>query len=143
MKVRVTGPLAVAGAAEMATFCAVPGVNVSVDGWAVTPVGRPVIATDTMPVKLLAAVALMLICCGGPPGTSVMLPGVEASEKSAGGFGEELLQEMSKRQVMKLEQARNNLGEEAIWNSPGPQGFFGSGFSYSRCCRTTIECGLS
>ena len=126
MKVRVALPPAVAGAAVMATFCAVPGVNMSVDGCAVTPLGRPVIATATVPVKLFAAVALTLICCGGPPGTSVMVAGVDESEKSAGGSGGfgELLQETSKRQAMKLEQARNNFGEEGIWNSPGPRGIW-------------------
>jgi hypothetical protein len=58
--------------------------------------------------------ALTLTCCGGPPGTSVRVAGVEEREKSAGGFGEELLQEISKRQAMRLEQARNNFGEEVM-----------------------------
>ncbi len=62
VRVRVTLPPAVAGAAEMATVCAVPGVKVSEDGCAVTPVGRPEMATDTIPVNPLAAVALTLTC---------------------------------------------------------------------------------
>jgi len=35
------------------TFCAMPGVNESVDGLAVTPEGSPLMVTSTVPVKLM------------------------------------------------------------------------------------------
>jgi hypothetical protein len=122
VRVRVALLPAVAGVAEMATFCAVPGVKVREDGCAVTPLGRPEMATDTMPVNPLAAVALTLTCCAGAPGTSVRVAGVEEREKSAVGFGEELLQEVSKRQAKKLEKARDNFEEEAMRKTPGAVG---------------------
>ena len=127
VRVMVALPLAVAGTAEMVTVCGVPGVSMNEEGCAVTPVGRPEMATAMVPVKPFAAVALTLTCCGVAPGTSVMVAGVEEREKSAGGFEEELLQETSRRQAKKQEKARDNLGKEAIWNSPGPREF-GSGF---------------
>ena len=94
-------------------FCAVPGVSISEDGCAVTPVGRPAIATNTVPVEPLTAAALTLTCCGAPPGMSVMVPGVEENEKSAGGF-EELPQEASTRQATKPEEARKIFEKEVI-----------------------------
>jgi hypothetical protein len=62
VSVSVALPAAVAGAADMATFWAVPGVRVREAGCAVTPLGKPLIATATMPVKPFAGVALTLIC---------------------------------------------------------------------------------
>jgi len=69
-------PAAALAAAVTVTVCAVPGVRLSVAGFAVTPVGRPAIATLTIPVKPLAGAAFTLICCPVPPGTSEMLAGV-------------------------------------------------------------------
>jgi hypothetical protein len=62
VSVTVALPVAAAEAAVSVTFCAVPGVNVSVAGFAVTPVGSPVTATATIPVKPFAGTALTLIC---------------------------------------------------------------------------------
>ncbi len=39
---------------------------------------------------------------------------MEEREKSAEGFEEELLQETSERQAIKIGRAKNNFGEEAI-----------------------------
>jgi hypothetical protein len=50
-------PAAAAEDAVSAKLCAVPGVNVSVAGFAVTPEGSPVIATITVPVKPFSASA--------------------------------------------------------------------------------------
>jgi hypothetical protein len=80
-KVTVTLPAAAIEAAVSVTFCAVPGINVSVAGLADTPVGSPVIATITVPVKPFIGTAFTLICCPAPPATSVTFAGVEVSEK--------------------------------------------------------------
>ena len=75
-------PAAAEEPAVSVTFCAVPGVNVSVAGCAVTPDGKPVTATLTMFTKPLAGAAFTLIVCPGPPATSVTVAGEEVSEKS-------------------------------------------------------------
>lgn len=62
VRVSIALPGIVAAEAVKAMVCAFPGVRVSVAGCAVTPVGKPVIATDTMLAKLLLGVAVMLIC---------------------------------------------------------------------------------
>jgi hypothetical protein len=123
VKIRVELAPAVDGAAEIAIFCAVPGVSVSDDGWAVTPLDRPVMETETMPVKPLTGTALTLICCVGPPGSSVMDPGVEESEKSAGGSDEppqeaSRKQKASREQETKPEQVPNIFVKEFILNPP-------------------------
>lgn len=51
-------PMAAVDAAVRVTFCETPGVSVRVAGLAVTPVGRPAMATETVPVKAFKAVAL-------------------------------------------------------------------------------------
>jgi hypothetical protein len=86
VRVSVAVPPDVAGVAEIDTFWAVPGVRVRVEGCAVTPLGKPVIATATMSVKPLADTALTLICWTGPPGTSETLAGLEERVKSTGGL---------------------------------------------------------
>ena len=85
MKVTVALPAAAVEAAVNVTFCAVPGVNVSVAGFAVTPLGSPVIATATVPLKPFTAVARTLI--GEPIAPAVMVndAGEIVSEKSGGG----------------------------------------------------------
>ena len=60
VNVRLLLPVAAVEAAVRVTFCAVPGVSVRVDGLAVTPVGSPVMATETAPVKEFSAVASTL-----------------------------------------------------------------------------------
>ena len=42
------------------TLCAMPGVNTNVVGFAVTPAGRPLNETFTLPVKPFSAVAVTL-----------------------------------------------------------------------------------
>jgi hypothetical protein len=85
--VTVALPATAVEAAVSVTLCAVPGVNVSVVGFEVTPVGSPASATETIPVKPFAGTALTLICWPAPPETIVTVPGVEVSEKSAPEFG--------------------------------------------------------
>jgi hypothetical protein len=91
-------------------------------GCAVTPVGSPVIATVTIPAKPLAGVAFTLICCPAPPGTSVMLAGVEIRLKSpsvAGTAGLEApLQESNRRQRRKPEHPTSIFEKAPIANSP-------------------------
>ncbi len=67
------------------TFCVAPGVNVSVAGLAVTPVGSPVIATEIVPVKEFSAVANALTGEPVAPATIVSDVGETVSEKSGGG----------------------------------------------------------
>jgi hypothetical protein len=62
VSVTVALPATVVEAAVSVTFCAVPGVNVSVAGFAVTPVGSPLAATVTIPVKPFAGTASTPIC---------------------------------------------------------------------------------
>jgi hypothetical protein len=85
VKVTVALPAAALDAALSVTFCAVPGVNVSVAGFAVTPLGSPEIATVTEPVKPFTAVASTLT--GEPAAPAVMFSDVGeiVSEKSGGG----------------------------------------------------------
>jgi hypothetical protein len=85
VKVTVALPAAAAEAAVRVTFCAVPGVNESVAGLAVTPVGSSVIATATIPAKPLAGTAFTLIICPWPPAAIATVAGVAVSEKSCGG----------------------------------------------------------
>jgi hypothetical protein len=102
-RVTITLPAAAVEAAVSVTFCAVPEIRVSVAGFAVTPVGSPVMATITVPVKPFTGTAFTLICCPAPPATSVTLTGVEVSKKP--GIGTEFegrwndpLQEIKARQ---------------------------------------------
>lgn len=61
VKVTVDVPAAADADAVSVVLCAVPGVRLKVAGFAVTPVGRPVSATETGPLKPPVAVALTLI----------------------------------------------------------------------------------
>src|SRR5271168_3806703 len=61
---------------------ATPGVRVSVPGLAVTPMGKPVMVTATVPVKPLIAVAARLKVWPVAPGVSETAAGVAAREKS-------------------------------------------------------------
>jgi hypothetical protein len=61
VKVTVSADAGVPVAAAVSVvLCAVPGVNVSVAGFAVTPLGSPVIAMATVPLKPFTAVASTL-----------------------------------------------------------------------------------
>jgi hypothetical protein len=85
VKVTVGLPAAAFAAAVMVTLCAVPGVSISDVGFAVTPVGSPLIATDTIPEKPFAATASTLTGCPVPPAVSEMVPGKDVSEKFGAG----------------------------------------------------------
>jgi hypothetical protein len=87
VRVSMTLPAVAAADAVRDTVCAVPGVSVSMAGCAVTPLGSPVIATDTMLVKPFIGAALMLICCAVPPASRVTVVGMADMEKSAVGAG--------------------------------------------------------
>jgi hypothetical protein len=102
VRVNITLPAAEFAAAVIVTFCGVPGIRVSVAGWAVTPAGSPVIATFTAPVKLLDGTVFTLICCPAPPARSVTAPGVTVRVKSPSGAFEPP-QESRMRQKRKLE----------------------------------------
>ena len=87
MNVTVAVDAAAPEDAVSVVFCAVPGVRVSVAGLAVTPAGRPVIATKTMPVKPLVGTAFTLTGWPVPPAIIVTVAGVAVNEKSGVGGG--------------------------------------------------------
>ena len=91
----------------------------SMAGCAVTPLGKPEIATDTMLVKPLTGVALMLTCWGVPPGRRVMVAGVADTEKSAMGAGIDPPppQEVRTR-PMRVEHAKSIFEQECISTIP-------------------------
>ena len=62
-------------------LCAVPGVRVSVAGLAVTPVGRPVMATVTGAVSPLDGLALTLTAVPVPPAVRLSVVGASVSVK--------------------------------------------------------------
>ena len=76
MKVRIALPVAAEDAAVRITFCALPEVRLRVAGLAVTPLGRPVIATATVPEKPLIALAVTLTA-------EPVAPAVRASDVGA------------------------------------------------------------
>lgn len=57
-------------------------VRVRVDGLAVTPGGRPVMETETEPLKELSGVAVMVMALLVVPALRVSAPGETAMEKS-------------------------------------------------------------
>jgi hypothetical protein len=71
--------------ALMVMFCAVPGVRLSVAGFAVTPGGRPVIATAIVPVNAFKAVAVTLSCEPAAPAIRGRVDGETARVKSGAG----------------------------------------------------------
>ena len=71
----------------LAEGCA--GVRVRVDGLAVTPVGRPEMATEMEPLKELSAAAVTLMALLVAPAWRDSEPGETAREKSGTGFGVE------------------------------------------------------
>ena len=83
MPVKVTVNLeeAALDAAVSVVLCAVPGVNISVAGLAVTPDGSPLIVTLTLPLKEFIAVARTLTLEPDAPATMVSEVG-ERSSKS-------------------------------------------------------------
>jgi hypothetical protein len=66
-------------------FCAVPGVRLRVVELAVTPLGRPVMATLTVPVNAFRALALILTGDPAAPAVRVSEAGEADSVKSGDG----------------------------------------------------------
>src|SRR5258708_35013486 len=115
VRVSITLPAAAAAPASavIVTFCAVPGVIVSIVGCAVIPLGNPVIATVTIPVKPLTGAEFRLVCCPAPPGTSVIVAGVGDNEKSAAGL-ELPLQQIKAKHKRRLEHTPSNFEKRPI-----------------------------
>ena len=82
-------------AAVKVTLCATPGVRANVAGFAVTPAGRPVIATVTVPVNEFSAAAVTLTCEPTAPGVRVNDVGDADNVKSGGGTGAEMVAVMA------------------------------------------------
>lgn len=80
----VEAPAAAFDAAVKVMVWAVPGVRASVEGLAVTPVGKPVNDTLTVPVKPLSAVAIIASCWPDAPAVSVSVEGEAVRLKSGG-----------------------------------------------------------
>jgi hypothetical protein len=68
-------------------LCAVPGVSVNDAGLAVTPAGKPLNATPTVPLKAFSAVADNCTGCPAAPIVTLKDCGLTASEKSGAGGG--------------------------------------------------------
>jgi hypothetical protein len=75
-------------AAVSVVLCAVPAVRESEDGLALTPAGRPLIVTATVPEKPFAGTAFTLTICPAPPAMRASVVGDTVSEKSAAGAGD-------------------------------------------------------
>ena len=70
-------------AAVRVVLFAVPGTRASEDGLALTPDGRPLIVTVTVPANPLAGTAFTLTISPAPPATRVTVMGDTLREKSA------------------------------------------------------------
>jgi hypothetical protein len=87
VNVAVDDPAAVPAGAVSVSVAAVPGVSVRDDGCAVTPAGRPAIATCTLDENPFWAVASTETAPAVPSLVKAKVPGVTPSEKSGGGGG--------------------------------------------------------
>lgn len=87
MKVSVETAAAVVAAALKVELWEVPGVRLSVAGFAVTPAGRPAIDTVTLPANEFNGFAVTLT--GEPEAPAVMVSEAGATDrlKSGGGGG--------------------------------------------------------
>lgn len=85
VNVIVEAPVAAVEAAVRVRFCAKPGVRVSAEGLAVTPAGRPLSDTATVPVKPFKAFAVTATDCPVAPAVMARFGGVMVSEKSGPG----------------------------------------------------------
>ena len=85
VNVAVDEPAVVPAGAVSVSVAAVPGVSVRDDGWTVTPVGNPVIATGTLDENPFCAVASTETVAAVPLAVKVRVAGVTPSEKSTGG----------------------------------------------------------
>ncbi len=84
VKVAVDVPAAAAAEAVKVRLAAVPAVNITGDGCAVTPAGKPEIATCTEPEKPFCGDASRDTDAGDPPALRLTEEGVALNEKSAG-----------------------------------------------------------
>lgn len=80
--VTFASPVAALAAAVRVTFCAVPGVRLNVDGLAVTPLGRPLSFTFTVPLKPSMGTAFTEIVLPAPPCGTAILAGARVKVKS-------------------------------------------------------------
>jgi hypothetical protein len=87
VNVTVDDPVAVPAGAVSVSVAAVPGVSVRDDGCAVTPAGRPAIATWTLDENPFCAVASTETVAAVPSAVKVNVAGVTPTEKSGGGGG--------------------------------------------------------
>ena len=85
VNVRVLLPVAAVDEAVRVMFCEVPGVSERVVGLALTPVGNPVMARETVPVKEFTEVARTLTCVPVAPAIRVSEVGERESEKPGAG----------------------------------------------------------
>lgn len=84
VNVAVDDPAAVPAGEVSVSVAAVPGVSVRDDGCAVTPAGKPAIATCTLDENPFWAAASTETVPAVPSAVKVNVPGVTLSEKSAG-----------------------------------------------------------
>ena len=82
VKVIVDVPVVAVPPAVSVTVLTTPGVRVRVAGLATIPVGSPVMATVTVPLNPLMAVAVRSTVCPAPPAGIVKAAGAAAREKS-------------------------------------------------------------
>jgi hypothetical protein len=84
VKVAVDVPAAAAAEAVRVRLAAVPAVSVTVEGCAVTPAGKPEIATWTKPENPFCGDASKETVAADPPAVRLTEEGVALNEKSAG-----------------------------------------------------------
>ena len=85
LSVTVVSPVCATVDAASVTLCATPGVSVSVDGLAATPLGRPLSEAVTVPVNPFRALAVTEMLFPATPSVSDKLAGDSVSEKSGAG----------------------------------------------------------
>jgi hypothetical protein len=85
VRVAVDDPAEVPAGAVRESVAAVPGVSVMGDGWAVTPAGKPEIATETVAENPLSGVARTDTVPGVPLAVKLTAAGMVLSEKSGVG----------------------------------------------------------
>ena len=86
MKCTVAVVEAALAAAAKLTDCGVPGMSVTVDGVAVTPVGKPLAVAWMVPENPFSAVAVSETGCAEPPAVRVSVEALAAREKSGCGL---------------------------------------------------------
>jgi hypothetical protein len=89
VKVTFAVPAAALWVALRLMLCGVPGVRLSVAGFAVTPAGKALTVTLTIPAKPLSATEETCTVCAVPPAVRARFGDETVSEKS-GGEPEEL-----------------------------------------------------